>query len=116
MGAEEKKVREVTSIDEYFSCDCGTHDHSLSVELDFGGNMAILEMSNQRWFNRPWYECFWGGLQAFWEVFWTHQQSIEIVLNRQEHGKFKKFFAQLVDQRCWNCDPEIAVLTHKIHG
>lgn len=113
--ASKRSQYQVDEIGEVFSCDCGTHDHSLSATLESGGHYLTLEMSDQKWFNRPWYECFWGGLQAFWEVFWHHEQSIEISLNRQEHKKWKLFFSQLVDDRCWNCDPDFAKLVHS-HG
>lgn len=110
-----RRRQEVEEMDEVFSCDCGTLDHSLTATLDNGGRLLILEATDQRWFNRPWYECFCGGLKAFWEVFWNHEQHIDIVLNRQEHKKWKLFFSHLVDDRCWNCEPDFADLVHS-HG
>ena len=113
--SDSRATYESDSIDEVFSCDCNTHDHCLNVELSAGGHLAVFTALNQRWFNRPWYECLAGGLVAFWDVFWHHQQSVEIVLNRQEHRKFKLFFKKLADERCWNCDPYFPDIEHS-HG
>lgn len=92
-------------VDEHFSCDCHSQDHSLSVTL-IDERCLIVSALDESALNTPWHWRLKWGLKIFWDYFWNKEHSIDVVLNRQEHRKWKKFHENLKDERCWNCDPD----------
>lgn len=108
MRRKVEKQPEYKTVDEVFSCDCGTHDHSLTATI-MDDRMAILEMHDETMLNIPWYWRLGRALKIFWDAFWKKEHTIEIVLNRHEHKQFKAFFGTLLDERCYRCDPQYLV-------
>lgn len=92
-------------VDENFSCDCNTRDHSLYVML-MDDRCLVIDALDETALNTPWHWRLASAAKLFWDYFWNKEHSIEIVLNRQEHRKWKKFFENLQDDRCWNCNPD----------
>lgn len=92
-------------IDEHFSCDCKTTDHSILATL-IDDSCLILSALDETALNTPWHWRLMSALRLFWDYFWNKEHNIEVVLNRQEHRKWKKFFENLKEERCWNCDPD----------
>jgi hypothetical protein len=96
------------TIDECFTCDCHGRDVCLVATI-CDDRMIILDMVDETLINIPWYTRLRRSLAIFWDAFWNHSHSIELILNRQEHRKFKLFVSNLQDERCWNCDPDYLV-------
>lgn len=97
-----KKFKE---FDEHFKCDCGSWDHSVNLHL-MDDSCLIITASDESALNTPWHWRFASAARLFWDYFWKKEHAIEVVLNRQEHRKWKKFHENLKDERCWNCEPE----------
>lgn len=91
--------------DDWFSCDCGTQDHGLMVTL-MDERMAILEMHDNTFMNIPWHWRLWRATKLFWEAYWNHTHTLEVVLNQKEHKRFKAFANTLKDERCRDCNPD----------
>ena len=90
---------------DWFSCDCGTQEHGLSVTT-FDDRMEILEMVDNQFLNIPIHWRLWRALKLFWEAFYNHEHKIEMVLNRKEHKRFKALTNTLMDERCHDCNPD----------
>lgn len=95
-------------FDEHFNCDCGMRDHSVYLNLIDDSCLTITALDESA-LNTPWHWRFASAFKLFWDYFWNKEHTIEIVLSRQEHRKWKKFAANLKDDRCWNCDPDYFV-------
>lgn len=97
----DQKPREITEV---FTCDCHMAEHCLVASITDGGP-AVLEMHDDSGLNTPWYWRLRPGLKLFWDYFWNKEHYVELVLNRDENSKWKKFFGNLEEGRCENCDP-----------